>query len=1229
MLLAILVAGCGGNSTTVGITISSSGASPMTILVNTSAQFSASVTGVSATTVFWQICKPTTPPSTTIAPTDCTQGVGPSQCTLIPTVSSPLIGFGTMTPNGLYTAPPSPPQPDSFDIVATSCVRSTAFSTFTVIISSGITVKISPSPATMGTSETLQFTATVSGTTNSSVAWSVCQSGNGGLINCTQSGVNGALGMITSGGDYTAPTTAQSVVIQAISGADQNQSGTASVAVVAATPPTLVAPPAVPIDPTTAAAGSVQQDVYLTGTNFLTTTSVVVGPTCIPPTSVSCVTLPSANVVLLSSTLLRATIPAAQLAQAGTLYVGVLGQGQNEAALTSLNVVTVRPALVGSSPDSVAQSNVSSPNVILTGGYFSPSGISNGMPFGTTVTFNGLAVSQCPTAAAFNSRQMCVSISAGNVGTPGLYPIIAQNNEIPATNLLISALNLGVTPDAASIPGAQTEKISVGSNPSAVAIDEVDGYAVVANTGSNSVSIVNLTTSPPSLLTTITTNIGNQPTGVAVDDLLPDPIALVVNSTDQTVSAVDLSTKAVIGVVSVSIGPTATSPVPFSIGINPLTHRAIVTYQSTNQATVLDLSTGLPVVVQQIGGSLAPLGTGTNPAVAIDPRLNWAIVTPGGAGAISLVDLGFNPSAGIPSGRAPQVVGSLLISNTVQGVAINSETHQALLSDPQSGTLTTFSLLDNTVNTVLSSGVAFDNTGFGAAGASQLENVGIAVSQTPTPGGASAVVVDLESGVVLQTVGGFATGANLQAVAVNPVSNQAVAVDQANGAVYIVSLGTTINPLQIVEASPAIVFGGPGTSSLTLKITGSGFVGGSQVLLDGSSTGITINSVSANGRQIIATVLGTMLTEPHRYIVQVENPPSSFSNVTDLAVIQAVPVGNAPVGVAIDTDRDLAVVTNSADGTASLVALTPETPAGMTQAPWGKISQIAAITVGTAPEGVAVSPRLGVALVANNGSNDISAVDETQTNIYQASVPCPTGCTGPTSLAIDQDTATGVVTNTNPGSPTSDGSVSFVSLTPLTALPPAAQVTATTGPDIDHDPVAVAIDPNPLLPYAGVATDSSASSVEFLNVPAGGTFAGRASGLQNPGGIVFDPVNQVFLVTNTLVNEVVIIDPATAIQTPISVGIGPASLDYNFQTSTLVTVNSISNSMSVMAYLCPPSLAAPSCVGPQVRTILGLGGTQTSAPVTGPNAVAIDPKLNLAVLVDEDNNQILVVPLPH
>ena len=261
----------------------------------------------------------------------------------------------------------------------------------------------------------------------------------------------------------------------------------------------------------------------------------------------------------------------------------------------------------------------------------------------------------------------------------------------------------------------------------------------------------------------------------------------------------------------------------------------------------------------------------------------------------------------------------------------------------------------------------FSEPGFGAAAVSPLENVGIAVSGTPS--GSSAVVVDMENGNVLQTVNGLGTSPSAQAVAVDPVSNQAVVVDNANGTVAILSLGPAINPLQISETSADLVFGGPSAGSLALTINGSGFVSGSQVLLDN----VAVPTAFVSARQVVATVPANMLAQPRRYIVQVQNPSLAASNVAGLSVVQSVAVGSAPVGIAVDTDRDLAYVTNSGDGTVSLVSLASPSPA-LSPLSLGTGGTVigAPITVGTTPAGVAAFSRLGLAIVANSGSNNAS-----------------------------------------------------------------------------------------------------------------------------------------------------------------------------------------------------------------------------------------------------------------
>ncbi|HXO44668.1 MAG TPA: hypothetical protein VN846_04310 [Candidatus Cybelea sp.] len=1223
MLLTIaLVAGCGGNATAVGITISGPGLSPLTVIVNHPAQFSANVTGVSTTTVFWQICEQPATPSTTIPPGECTPGQGPNGCNITAPTTT-ITGFGTITLNGLYTAPPAVPQPSTFLIVATSCIKANAFTTFTVTVDSGIRVQITPTSASIGPGENFQFTGSVTGSSNTSIVW---------LVNSIPGG-NAAVGFVCPNlgapcgnpGEYFAPAVSPgSVSVTAQSGADPTQEASATVTIGSGGPPAFSATG--PLEPSVTGEGSAQQDVYVSGTNLLSTTQVVVGG----------VALPSTAVTFLSGTLLRATIPAAQLAQAGSVGITLESEdGSQSSGTVPLLLDPERPALIASSPDGVQETNGgASLTVSLTGGYFVPSK--------TTATFDGIGCGGgAQVCTSFlNSRQLTVSIQDASLGAPGLYPLVIHNSDAAAAGVpSMSGVNLAVTPDPALISGSPTPTIAVGAGPSAVAVDEADGIAVVANTGGNSVSLVNLLTNT---LIGAAIPVGISPTGVAVDDLLPDHLAYVVNSGSDSISVIDLSlpTPAVTQTLSLasytpSIIPAGT--VPFSIGVNPLTHRAFVADQSTNVGTVLDLTHAnttlsppcatAPCPVSTITGGVTSYGTGASPNVAVDPRLNWAIVTPGGAGTTALVDLGRAPSAG-DVGRVPQLMGSLGISSTVQGVGINTETHQALLTDPSATTLTLFSLLNDAVTPVnfTVNGAALDTPNFSASAVNPLEDVGIAIQGSAT--GATAVVADLENGVVLKQVSGLAGLPS--AVAVDPVSNEAVIVNQGSGSVSILSLGPPLTSPQILEASPdaTLTSGLP----LQLQITGGNFTPGSVVRLDQVpvATAAVASTCAATCRQLTATIPASMLGSARRYLVDVLNADGSVSNITEVGVLQAVSVGSAPVAVTVDTDRDLAIVTNSVDDTASLVSLAPVSPTFSPES-LGPVGVIGSpIPVGTTPEGVAVIPRLGIALVANNGSNDVTAIDLTTLPSplpLPATPLCGESCSNPTGVAFNQDSATAAVTNTNSGNLFSTGSVSLIDVA-RTSTATSTTITAALGasPSVDQDPVAVAVDPT--LNFAAVATASATSSLDIIDMVAD-SIVGRVNNLDNPSGVVFDPVNQVFLTVNSLLNNIDITNPSTLTTSTVSVGIAPTSIDYNFQTSSIVTLNAGSHTMSVLDYTCPPSLAEPSCSNPQVRAVLALGGAQSTTFVLGPNAVAVDPKLNLAVVVDPDNNRVLLVPLPH
>ena len=1195
---------CGGNSTPVGVTVSPN---PATVPLGGQQQFQATVTGTATTSVTWQLCLVPTP--TNVQPTVCSPAT--TGQTQMPSGYGIITTGQTNTPQGgFYTAPTSLPPTNDFLVVATSTVNTTIFGTTVVHIDSTIRVAVSPTTATIAAGDSSTFTANVTGTTNTAVTWEVNGIAGGDITD----------GFIVPGAGngntatYTAPISNPpgSETITAISGFDPAQSGTASVTIISSSAPTLTS-----AAPNLVGEGSAQQEVFLTGTNF-TSNSVVLAGT--PPAPVP--------TLFLSSTLLHATIPAAPLSVAGP--VAIVVQAQNGdlsnvlACSQGLNVMPSRPAVVALSPDTIVP-NGATAGVNLIGGFFSSS---------TVVNCNGTTPGTRVTTILTSSQQLGVVIPSTCAPAPGQYPLFVLNSDVMAPNPAMSAVNLTVEPRPGDISTGVSSSFPVGASPLGIAIDPALNLAVIANSGSNTVSVVNLGT-----LATSTVTVGHAPTSVAIDDqvttaggALGDHIAVVTNSADNTLSVVDLVTQTVTSTLALpnTSTPPNGPPVPYAIAINPLTHRGLVAFQSTNSAAIVDFSAGVPTFIETLSGTLVPIGTGTSPNVAVDPKLNWALITPGGAGAITIVDLGRNPGGVLnPAdfGRAPVVIASLSISTTVQGVGINSATHQALFADPQgpndvpaAPSVASFSMLDNLVSSVpfTQGGIAFTNLGLVAAAVNPLANIGIVVNGTANNG----YVLDLANNLVLQTVAGFNSP---QAVAVNPLTNTAYIVNHGNNTVSVFPMATTTpNPLQILEMSPSTTFVQNPAAGLTLSIIGTGFTSSSQVFLDGTALPKTaVNFVSS--RQLTAAVPAADLETARRYAVYV-GTGTAISNVSGLTVIQPVPVGTAPVGVAVDPYLDQAVVTNSGSNSISVVNLLDGSQI-MPQSP-------SFFTTGATPNGVAILARTGQAVVANNGSNDVTVLDEKGVDlVFSSPITISLGsATLPIGVAVDQDSALAAITDT-----VVSGANNLGELSSFTVIGAASGTTAAPTP-VDYLPLAVAIDPvlnnDPTQTIAGVTTSSNLTStnnsgLELVPLPAGSP---TRVGMSLPTGVVFDALNQVFLVADSTANNVDIVDPLTSIQVAsISTGINPTSVDYNFNTSTLVTSNAASNTLSILAYVCPPNPNGISnCPVPQVRDVLDVGsGAPLTPAIPGPNSIAIDPRLNLAVQIDQANNRILLVPLPN
>jgi hypothetical protein len=142
-----------------------------------------------------------------------------------------------------YIAPGGLPSPNPVNITATSQAGGNVSATASVTILSHVGVSVQPGSATIGITGKLQFTASVTGTVNPQVTWSITGAG------CVQPGV---CGTIDSTGLYTAPPAVPSpalIDIVATSSADTSQSGTATVTITGG-------PSILSLSPTSAYAGS-------------------------------------------------------------------------------------------------------------------------------------------------------------------------------------------------------------------------------------------------------------------------------------------------------------------------------------------------------------------------------------------------------------------------------------------------------------------------------------------------------------------------------------------------------------------------------------------------------------------------------------------------------------------------------------------------------------------------------------------------------------------------------------------------------------------------------------------------------------------------------------------------------------------------------------------------------------------------------------------------------------
>ena len=630
------------------------------------------------------------------------------------------------------------------------------------------------------------------------------------------------------------------------------------------------------------------------------------------------------------------------------------------------------------------------------------------------------------------------------------------------------------------------------------------------------------------------------------------------------------------------------------------------------------------------------------------------------------------------------------VSQTIQGIAINPITRTAALADAnatgQNGPQIDFlSALDQSVSSItfFSGCTAFTSSCSNAPEFLATTNLSwqpytnsvvsyngqqkqVSVSD-PVSRRRYAIVPNLGSGAISIPVTNGTTGMLTLwgGIAVDPATNQAFVVESGNaastgppavtatpGQIEIINLGpgptNSIKPVHVMEIlvpSPApglgVIGGVPNAivpqATLTsasdlsgVQIFGTGFAPGAQVRLDGTPIPAA-NVQVVSSREITATIPASFLSVPHHYALDVVSA-SVQSNVTEFLVIRAIDLTGVctggkpqPSSVAIADQitngpfSPIAVVTNSGCNNIAIIDINPASPA------FGTLKGTAA--VGTNPQGIAVSQRFGLAVVANNGDGTASVIDLTKNPPAPAVPAIQTGSNAqPMGVAINEATGAAVIANFG------SNTVSELNLALLFGSKPPTTLTASNISGIQQ-PIAVAIDPDRGTNNQGIAVVtalqlvSGGSAIGVLAVvdigqavPALSTTIASGNVFATPTGIVFDPTavtgtaNQgVFYANSSGSNVISVFNPDRGGGSSVTVGINPTALAYNPQTGALLTTNFGSQTISIVDMLSSPF---------KTRQTLGLPGSAQFG-------VAIDQFTNLAVIVDQANNRVLLFPMPN
>ena len=193
--------------------------------------------------------------------------------------------------------------------------------------------------------------------------------------------------------------------------------------------------------------------------------------------------------------------------------------------------------------------------------------------------------------------------------------------------------NMGVSPNIA-LPGSVS--------PAGIAITSDGNRAFIANFTTNNVSVVDLTTTPPTFVQNIALPAG----AMGPQDLVITPDghwALITNNTSGNISVLDLSVMPPVFLpANISLGGATQTTI---VAITPAGDYAYATNQGTDNVSQISLTGPTPAFVQNIA---LPLGSSRPTGIAISLDGQTAYVTNQMSADVSRIDLSVMPPVSFP-----------------------------------------------------------------------------------------------------------------------------------------------------------------------------------------------------------------------------------------------------------------------------------------------------------------------------------------------------------------------------------------------------------------------------------------------------------------------------------------------------------------------------------------------------------------------------------------------------